>query len=86
MRNGLIIDGYGSKKHYLNGLIHREGGPAIEDSNGDRSWWQNDLLHRLDGPAVDYVNGYKAWYFHGKYIECNSQEEFEEKIKLIMFW
>ncbi len=50
-------------------------------------WYDvNKKLHRLDGPAVEYNNGTKFWYYHGKYIECSSQEEFEKFLKLKAFW
>jgi hypothetical protein len=29
MKNGLIIDEYGDKYHYLNDKRHREDGPAV---------------------------------------------------------
>ena len=50
----------------LNGLYHREDGPAIEWSNGDKSWWLNDKLHRENGPAYEYADGFKEWYLNGK--------------------
>ena len=37
----------------LNGKLHREDGPAIEDSDGDKYWYLNDKLHREDGPAIE---------------------------------
>jgi hypothetical protein len=86
MENGLFIDKFGTKIYYLNDLYHREDGPAIEFIDGHKEWFQNDLLHRLDGPAIEWNNGNKFWFFHGKEINCKSQEEFEEQIKLAMFW
>ena len=29
----------GTKEWYLNGLCHREDGPAIEYANGDKAWY-----------------------------------------------
>ncbi len=60
------IDEDGSKKWYLNGVLHREDGPAIEESNGDKAWWFHGKLHREDGPAVQLAGGTKAWYLNGK--------------------
>jgi len=77
-------DGY--KAWYLNNQYHRENGPAVECPNGYKRWFLNDQLHREDGPAVDYPNGYKAWYYHGKYIDCSSQEEFERLLNLKVLW
>ena len=31
--------GAGDKFWHVNGNYHREGGPALEDSNGDKSWY-----------------------------------------------
>jgi hypothetical protein len=35
----LEIDIYGTKYWKLNGLCHREDGPAIEYKNGAKEWW-----------------------------------------------
>jgi len=108
MKNGLNIDKYGCKRWYLNGSLHREDGPAIEDTDGvlewylngklhkengpahiskyGKEWCINDLNHRLDGPAIEWEGGAKAWYFNGEYIDCQTQEEFEQLIKLKAFW
>jgi len=50
---------------YLNGVPHREDGPAVEYANGTKSWWLNGELHREDGPAIERADGYKAWYLNG---------------------
>jgi hypothetical protein len=31
----------GPKFWYLNGVLHREDGPAIEYTNGGKEWWIN---------------------------------------------
>lgn len=65
---------------------HKIKGPAVIDPNGFLHYMQNDKLHRLDGPAVvDPNDGFKIWYYKGKLIECDSQQEFERKIKLLAF-
>ena len=56
----------GGKSWWLNGNLHREDGPAIENSNGDKYWYLNGKLHREDGPAVEYSTGYKSWYLNDK--------------------
>jgi hypothetical protein len=86
MRNGLFKSKYGHKFYYVNGKLHREDGPAAEWADGPKFWLIRDRHHRLDGPAIEYADGAKLWYFHGKRIDCDSQEEFEEQIKLVMFW
>ena len=55
----------GAKAWYLNGVHHREDGPAIEFADGDKQWWVNGKQHRLVGPAVERVTGFKAWYLNG---------------------
>jgi hypothetical protein len=56
----------GDKYWYLNGLLHREDGPAFEGSSGEKYWYLNGLRHREDGPAVEYSDGDKFWYLNGK--------------------
>jgi len=53
---------------YLNGLRHRENGPAAEFPNGHKAWYLNGLRHREDGPAIEWANGRKDWYWHGKQV------------------
>jgi hypothetical protein len=55
----------GDKLWYLNGKMHREDGPAIENANGDNHWCLDGKRHREDGPAIETANGYKAWYLKG---------------------
>jgi len=48
-RNWYILKGYEIQEYtdarywYLNGLWHREDGPAIEYANGTREWWLNGI-------------------------------------------
>jgi hypothetical protein len=86
MKNGFIITKRGTKCHYLNDKFHRDDGPAVEYADGSKCWCQNGKYHREDGPAIEWNDGVKEWYFHGKEINCKSQKEFEEYIKLAMFW
>jgi len=76
----------GNKRWYLNDKLHREDGPAIEYFNGTKAWYFHDQRHRLDGPAIERVNGEKSWWYHGKWINCDSQEEFEKILKLKALW
>ena len=52
-------------KYYINKVLHREEGPAVEYFDGGKEWWVNDKLHREDGPAVEYASGEKLWYKNG---------------------
>ena len=56
----------GNKVWLLNGVLHREDGPAIEYSDGETRWCLNGKRHREDGPAVEYADGDKDWYLNGQ--------------------
>jgi hypothetical protein len=58
-------DTHGNKRWYLNGALHREGGPAIEHSDGYKAWWINGARHREGGHAVELLNGVKEWWING---------------------
>ena len=59
----------GDKAYYLNGKLHREDGPAVENSNGDKEYYLKGKLHREDGPAVENSDGYKEYYLKGKEVD-----------------
>jgi hypothetical protein len=77
MKNGLIINEYGTKFYYLNDLLHREDGPAFDCPNGDKAWLIHGEYHREDGPAIE-CDGYKAWHLEGKYY---SEQNYWKEIK-----
>ena len=54
-----IIESNGTKRWCLNGVYHREDGPAYEGFTGTKSWWFNGKRHRVDGPAIIESNGRK---------------------------
>ena len=56
----------GKKEWFLNGKLHREDGPAMEQADGSKRWFLHGNLHREDGPAVEYANGTKEWRRNGK--------------------
>ena len=86
MTSKMKLNKFGDKEwHNKNGQYHREDGPAIEYANGSKEWWVNGIRHREDGPAIEYTDGFGFWHYHGKWIECQSQEEFERIIQLIPF-
>lgn len=60
------INSFKTKHWYLNGILHREDGPAIEWYDETKEWCQNGLLHREDGPAIERYNGDKEWFLNGK--------------------
>lgn len=65
LKNGKIKDFF-KTSWYLNGLLHREDGPAIEYGNGSTEWYINGQLHRINGPAKQSINGDFSWYLFGK--------------------
>ena len=56
----------GSKEWYLNGFLHREDGPAVEEPDGRKKWLLNGQYHREDGPAIEWPDGSKEWFLNGK--------------------
>jgi hypothetical protein len=83
----------GTKVWLLNGMLHREDGPAEEYPNGDTSWLLNGVRHRTDGPAVEWTGWgiarnppLKEWWIHGTRIDCKTQEEFEQYMRMRAFW
>ena len=67
----------GRKHWYLNGKLHREDGPAIEEASGHKEWFLNGKQHREDGAAVEYANGDKEWYLNGEKL---SHSEWKEEV------
>ena len=67
----------GDKVWYLNGKLHREDGPAIEEASGHKEWFLNGKQHREDGAAVEYANGDKEWYLNGK---CLTHSEWKQEV------
>ena len=61
------VDANGNKEWYLNDKLHREDGPAVEQTNGIKMWYKNGQKHRADGPAVEDADGNKLWYLNGEY-------------------
>ena len=76
-------DFFGNKRYYLNGLLHREDGPAIEYFNGTKYWCKNGKLHREDGPAIEYITGETEWCLNGKYYGYDNDFTNESWIKFI---
>ena len=60
------IDSFGHVRYFLDGMLHREDGPAVELSNGSKFWYIDNLHHRIDGPASIWYNGDMAWWHYGK--------------------
>jgi hypothetical protein len=56
----------GHKEWRLDGVPHREDGPAAEWPNGDKGWYLNGELHREDGPAIEYADGNNSWFLNNE--------------------
>jgi hypothetical protein len=56
---------YDATEWHVNGVPHRNDGPAIIWVNGSKCWYQKGKLHREDGPAIEYKDGHKRWYAEG---------------------
>jgi hypothetical protein len=78
------------KAWWVDGLLHREDGPAYTTTNGYEVWMVNGKPHRLDGPAFKFANGEKSWWIDGlDYLEDDweyekelwIQREMKDKIK-----
>jgi len=64
---GIVEQKNGTKVSYFKeGKLHRENGPAVEESGEYKSWYKEGKLHREDGPAVEHSNGDEFWYKEGK--------------------
>lgn len=57
----------GTKYWSLNGILHREDGPAIERACGAKHWYIHGTLHRADGPAIERASGTTEWFNYGKW-------------------
>jgi len=67
VKNGLVVDAAdGTKRWYLNDVLHRVDGPAIEWWNGDCVWYLHGNLHRDGAPALEIFDGTVEWYHHGQ--------------------
>ena len=56
----------GRKEWYIDGKLHRTGGPAVEWADGAKEWYLNNKRHREDGPAIEYTDGGKDWFLDGE--------------------
>ena len=58
----VLLDIKGIKRHYLDGLLHREDGPALVYPDGKMIWYKYGSKHRTDGPAIINPFGPNEWY------------------------
>jgi hypothetical protein len=79
----IYTDMFNNKHYFCNGKLHREDGPALENTNGDKYWYLHGQLHREDGAAIENNDGTKYWYLQGKRY---SEEEYWRALKLKSLW
>ena len=88
MDYNIKISKYGDKYYYINNLLHREDGPAVEFIDGSKFWYVNNRLHREDGPAIEYSNGGKGWFLNHKCYGVDNKftnESWKKFIKTLIF-
>ena len=56
----------GTIRYFLDGVLHREDGPAAIYPNGTKEYYKHGVLHRLDGAALIHKYGTETWYKDGK--------------------
>lgn len=65
-----IVYPNGDYKYVVNGVLHREDGPAVK-SGKNTYWFKNGIYHRVGGPAIIMENNLE-WYYDGVKVEPNS--------------
>jgi hypothetical protein len=62
-----VVNDLGVTEYYEDGVLHRDGGPAIIHPDGTQIWMCRGTLHRDgDEPAITRPNGAKHYYKHGE--------------------
>ena len=64
----------GTRNWGVNGILHRDDGPAKVLPDGSQFWYFNEKLHREHGPAVVPADGTEEYWEHGCRIIKNDQE------------
>ena len=83
MNYDVRTDLFGTKYYYVNNVLHREDGPAVEGFNGYKAWYKNGKYHREDGPAIEWASGTKEWFLDGKLYGYNDKFTNESWIKFV---
>lgn len=60
------VDDAGVTRWTLDGVLHRDDGPAVIWADGSTGWYRHGVLHRDDGPAEEHAGGYLGWYDHDR--------------------
>ena len=77
-RPGFLKDDHGNVLYFdVDGQLHRDDGPAIEQKDGSKAWFRHGVKHRDDGPAVELPTvGHREWWINGTQI---SHDEFQAR-------
>jgi hypothetical protein len=62
------------------------GGKLEESFFGTKYYYLNNKLHREDGAAIEWSSGYKQWWINDELLPCTSQKQFEQLMRLKLFW
>lgn len=67
-KEGLVVLPDGTHQHYVKGVLHREGAPAVHRGTDREEWYQHGRRHRRasDGPALIVRGVYRSFYCRGK--------------------
>src|ERR1700691_3402437 len=65
---GIIEYPNGTLGYYLNGLPHRDDGPAFIYPDGRMYYYLNGKIHREDRPAVIWYDGKVRYFINDKNI------------------
>lgn len=72
----------GEKAWYLNGVLHRDDGPAFEGRHC-MSWFRHGRLHRVDGPAVERPEAeFNQWWVNGKQVRRRRPQGHADHLRL----
>ena len=88
MKYEVKINEFGDKFHYVNDVLHKEDGPAIEFSYGRVDWYKNGKLHREDGPAIEFLFGHKEQWLNDKCYGNDdnfTNESWKKFVKTLIF-
>lgn len=57
---------HGEKQWWTDGMLHRDGAPAVVSPSGLQIWYRNGKYHRDgDAPAVIHLDGTQEWWRDG---------------------
>ena len=56
------------KHYYINGILHREDGPAVEYPDGTKYWYKNGKVHRFGGTAVIMPGDAESYWIDDKQV------------------